>query len=82
MFIQLAPDDDGPGHPQRRHDHVARTHRPRLLKLLRVHRHVQGMSRVANDHDRDQNFGLDCGQQSIPIDFWLNRPQLHDRDIV
>ena len=38
--------------------------------------------RVANDHDRDQIFGLDCRQQSIPIKFWLNRPQQHDRDIV
>ena len=39
-------------------------------------------SRAANDHDRDQIFGLDCRQQSIPINFWLNRPQQHDRDIV
>ena len=31
--------------------------------------------RVANDHDRDQIFGLDCRQQSIAIDFWINRPQ-------
>ena len=23
-------------------------------------------------HDRDQIFGLDCRQQSIPIYFWLN----------
>ena len=36
---------------------------------------------VANDHDRDQVFGLDSQQQSIPIDFWLNQPQHHDRDI-
>ena len=35
---------------------------------------------VANDHDCDLIFGL--LQQSIPIDFWLNRPQQHDRDIV
>ena len=38
--------------------------------------------RVASGHDHDQNFGLACRQQSIPIDFWLNRPQQHDRDIV
>ena len=25
-------------------------------------------TRVANNHDREQIFGLDCGQQSIPID--------------
>ena len=38
--------------------------------------------RVANDHDCDLIFGLDCCQQSIPINFWLNRPQQHDRDIL
>ena len=26
-------------------------------------------TRVANDHDRDQIFGLTCRQQSIPINF-------------
>ena len=25
-----------------------------------------------NDQDRDQIFGLDCRQQAIRIDFWLN----------
>ena len=39
------------------------------------------LSRVANDRDRDQIFGLDCQQQAIPIDFWLNRPQQHEREI-
>ena len=30
----------------------------------------EGIStRVTNDHDLDQIFGLDCRQQSIPIDF-------------
>ena len=37
---------------------------------------------VLNDHDRDLIFGLYCRQQSIPISFWLNRPQQHDHDVV
>ena len=28
-------------------------------------------TRVANDHARDQIFGLACRQQSLPIKFWL-----------
>ena len=48
----------------------------------KVEARLQQVSRVANDHDRDQIVGLDCRQQSIPIDFWLKRPQKHDRDIV
>ena len=43
---------------------------------------VGAKCRVANDHDRDQIYGPDSRQLSIPIDFWLNRPQQHDRDIV
>ena len=35
-------------------------------------------SRVANNHDHDQIFGINCLQQSIPIHFWLIRPQQHD----
>ena len=34
------------------------------------------------NYDHDQIFGLDCPQQSIPIYFWLNRPQQHGRDII
>ena len=36
---------------------------------------------IQNDHDCDQICWLDCWQQSIPINFWLNRPQQHDLDI-
>ena len=40
-------------------------------------------TRVANDHDCDQIFEPDCWQQqSIPINFWFNRPHQHDVDIV
>ena len=28
-------------------------------------------TRVANDHDRDQIFGLAWRQKSLPINFWL-----------
>ena len=53
-----------------------------LRRLLHLREeHVQ-ITRVANDHEHDQIFGLDCRRQSIPISFWLNRPQQHDRDIV
>ena len=37
---------------------------------------------TSNNHDCDLIFGLDCRQQSIPINFWLNQPQQHDHDIV
>ena len=40
------------------------------------------LCRVANDHDRDHILGLYCRQQSIPINFLLDLPQQHDRDIV
>ena len=40
------------------------------------------ISRVANHHDRDHIFGLYFRKQSIPMDFWLNQTQQHDREFL